>query len=95
MIKWFVRIECGRFLQSFALERVRIQRTLALWGDEKTGIVSIRAHEGGQMAHILAAMMPAFQPTPSARRATLCGAILGVDFLISIHALCEEDDFDL
>ena len=56
--------------------------------------ISIHALRGesDQMAHILAALMPEFQSTPSARRATnlTLGDVTAI--LISIHALREESD---
>ena len=44
------------------------------------------------MAHILAALMPEFQSTPSARRATMAERHPAYDGFISIHALREESD---
>ena len=46
------------------------------------------------MGHILAALMPTFLSTPSARRAT-CFSMRGADHaFISIHALREEGDYN-
>ena len=44
------------------------------------------------MAHILAALMPEFQSTPSARRATCNLLVVPKVSSISIHALREESD---
>ena len=58
------------------------------------GSVSTHALRGesDQMAHILAALMPEFQSTPSARRATSLYMALLHQRSISIHALREEGD---
>ena len=48
--------------------------------------------EGDQMAHVLAALMPTFLSTPSARRATGAMATIKKHKIISIHALREEGD---
>ena len=59
--------------------------------------ISIHALRGesDQMAHILAALMPEFQSTPSARRATCNLLVVPKVSSISIHALREEGDAPL